>query len=131
MNKIFLAILVSLSLLLFACQRAEGEANEVAPDVKEFKISLTHGGGYSPIKFEVDKGDTVRFLANSDPVSHKHGIAIDEFNVNVEVTKSGAEESQVIEFVADKAGTFTIYCKSCESGPLGAHPWFKATLVVK
>lgn len=131
MSKYLLVILIALSIVLAACTKAGSVTTAATDPVKEFRISMTHGGGYSPKTFEVNKGDAVRFLATSDPVSHRHGMTIDGFNVNVEVTKSGTEQPQAIEFVADKAGTFTIYCKVCESGPLGPHPWMTGTLIVK
>ncbi len=107
-----------------------GTGTGATPQVMEFTIKITHSGGYSPKTFTVNKGDTVKFLANSDPVSHKHGIAIDEFNINIEVAKTPSQTPQVIEFVADEAGSFTIYCKTCEDGPLGPHPWMTGTLTV-
>ena len=107
-----------------------GTETPTAGEVKEFTIAITHTSGYSPNTFTVNKGDTVRFLATSDPIAHKHGIAIDELGVNVEVTKSPSQSPQAIEFVADEAGSFRIYCKTCESGPLGAHPWITGTLTV-
>ncbi len=129
MRKLFI-MLAMVAVLLLACQKTTVQTS-VSDPVKEFKIKMTHSVGYSPNAFEVDKGDTVRFLATSDPVSHRHGIAIDEFKVNVEITKSSAQEPQVIEFVADKAGTFKIHCKSCDEGPLGSHPWMEGKLIVK
>ncbi len=98
--------------------------------VRELSVAITHTGGYSPNTFSVKKGETVRFLATSDPVVHNHGIAIDEFNVNQAVTAGAGGTPQAVEFVADKAGTFRITCKSCEAGPLGPHPNLIGTLTV-
>lgn len=102
----------------------------IGPAVKEFKLKITHEGGYEPPTFTVTQGDTVKFLATSDPVTHKHGITIDEYTLNVEVTKKAAESPQAIEFVADKAGEFTIYCKTCLDG-FGPHPWMVGKLTVE
>ncbi len=100
-------------------------------ETKEFKIIIDHSGGYSPNKITVDKGDTVKISAVSNQPFHEHGITIDAYNINKVVLKGSADSPEVIEFTADKAGTFEIYCKTCETGPLGAHPWLKGTLEVK
>ena len=108
-----------------------------ASSVKTFTNDITHGGyafkdsaGASVTALKVNKGDTVKILATSTPASHKHGIAIDAYNINIEVT--GAPSSpQEITFKADKAGNFDIYCKSCLDGAVGAHPQLKAALTVE
>ncbi|MBI4010033.1 MAG: hypothetical protein HY361_02455 [Candidatus Aenigmarchaeota archaeon] len=101
-----------------------------AGETKEFKITLDHNVGYSLSKIVVNKGDTVRILAISNQ-PHDHGIAIDAYDINQVVVKTSFDSPDIIEFTADKAGTFEIYCKTCETGPLGAHPWMKGTLEVK
>ncbi len=98
---------------------------------KEFKITIDHSGGYSPNKVSVSKGDNVKISAISNQPSHEHGITIDAYSINKTVLKSLFADPDVIEFTADKAGTFEMYCKTCETGPLGSHPWLKGTLEVK
>lgn len=108
-----------------------------ATGVKEFAMIISHTS-YSPDKFTVNKGDTVRFLANAakgtgaqSGFDHNHGITIDEFDVNQAVPTEVGNPPVVIQFVADKAGEFRIYCKTCLDGPFGAnHPAIQATLVV-
>ena len=102
-----------------------------AGETKEFKITIDHSGGYSTSKVTVNKGDTVKISAISNQPSHEHGIAIDAYNVNAKVLKNLFSDPDVIQFTADKTGTFEIYCKTCEAGPLGAHLWMKGTLEVK
>ena len=102
-----------------------------AGETKEFKITIDHSGGYSLSKISVNKGDTVKILAISNQPPHEHGIAIDAYSINQVVMKNSFDSPDVIEFTADKAGTFEIYCKTCDAGPLGAHPWMKGTLEVK
>ncbi len=101
----------------------------VVVSTKEFKVTIDHSGGYSPNKITVNKGDTVKILATSNQPPHRHGIAIDAYNINTEVTSSTV--ATTVEFVADKTGTFEIYCKTCLDGPLGPHPQLKGTLEVK
>ncbi len=79
----------------------------------------------------MNKGDTVKIMATSSPVSHRHGITIDDFNVNEEVKAGSTAAAQEITFTVDKTGTFQIYCKTCRDGPLGEHPRMKLNLVVQ
>ncbi len=102
-----------------------------AAGVKEFQMTIFHTG-YSPSTLTVNKGDTVRILAitGSGTAAHNHGITIDEYGVNQAVT---SESNPVkIEFTADKQGTFSIYCKTCQEGAFGAaHPDIRGILAVK
>ena len=102
----------------------------LASPVKEFAVKATHTA-YTPNSFEVDQGDTVRFLLVTGPgqVPHNHGITIDEYNVSV---AAASDTTPVpIEFVADKKGEFKIWCKTCWEGVYGQdHPAIEATLKV-
>ncbi len=101
--------------------------------VKEFNVTIFHLG-YAPKSFEVGKGDVVRFNAVLEPgtSTHKHGITIDEYGINVLVDSEDKNNPQVIEFAADQVGTFKIYCKTCEEGIFGkGHPPISAELIVK
>ncbi|MBI4019836.1 MAG: cupredoxin domain-containing protein [Candidatus Aenigmarchaeota archaeon] len=125
-------VLVAAVVLISGC--TSGTANDnsnTTPGVKEFQVTIGHTA-YSPSSFTVTRGDTVRFMAVAAPgtESHNHGITIDEYNINQAVTSSATPTK--IEFVADKAGTFQIYCKTCRDGPFGTgHPDIRATLVVQ
>ncbi len=112
-------------------QQAPTPSPPSSGETKEFKITIEHSGGYSPNKISVSKGDTVKILAISNQPSHEHGITIDAYNINKAVLKSSFADSDIIEFTADKSGAFEMYCKTCETGPLLAHPWMKGTLEVK
>ena len=101
-----------------------------AGEIKEFKITIDHSGGYSPNKISVNNGDTVKILVISNQPSHPHGLTIDAYNINKIVTKSSFTNPDSIEFVADKIGSFEIYCKTCEENNW-SHPWLKGTLEVK
>jgi hypothetical protein len=129
-------------LLLAACSSQAAPpatpAGNLAPPaggVKEFTLTIGHTR-YDPALFEVGRGDRVIFnvLAKegTGPESgydHMHGISIDEFGINQVAT---SEVTPVrVEFVADKAGSFDIYCKTCWDGPFGTgHPNIRAKLVV-
>lgn len=73
--------------------------------VKEFTIEG------SPFKFvpnvmRVKVGDTVRVTFKN--VQGTHDFTLDEFEVQTETLATG--ESETVEFVADRAGTFEYYC---------------------
>ena len=107
-------------------------------EVKEFKAVVQHTS-YSPAKFTVNKGDTVRILATTPKGQevHKHGFTIDEYGINTAVQSSDESNPVKIEFVADKTGSFKIYCKTCNDddgfkGKFGStHPVIQATLEVQ
>ncbi len=128
MKKVFVFLVLTFFLLACTKQQATTSADS---HVKEFRISITHAGGYDPNTFNVNKGDTVRFLATSDPLFHQHGITILEYNLSVQVTAGPNDPPQIIEFVANKPGEFLIWCGTCLTGPLGDHPWLRGQLIVK
>jgi len=62
--------------------------------------------GFSPSTIEVNKGDTVKITFISTDLSHN--FVIENYNVGTSILSKS--ESQTIQFVVDKAGTFTFYC---------------------
>lgn len=91
----------------FAVRRAasEGEA------VRQFSIvNLEYKGTkvWVPGTLIVKQGETVKIkLVNNTP-SGKHGFSIDAFAVKTEAANDGKPVN--LEFKADKAGLYTIYC---------------------
>ncbi len=78
--------------------------------VKEFVISGKNFA-FTPNSMSVRKGDTVRVIfKNTDGF---HDFKIDEFGVATKQIQGGSQE--VVEFVADKVGSFEYYCS------VGAH----------
>ncbi len=69
-------------------------------------IGYTGEKGWQPDTITVKKGETVRLKIMSIDVTH--GFAITGYNVSTGAINVG--ESETVEFVADKAGTFTFYC---------------------
>ncbi len=64
-------------------------------------------GGWQPRTLSVPYGEHVRlYIRNADTVSH--GFALPDFNVAVKEIKAGHVE--VVEFVADRNGTFPFMC---------------------
>ena len=80
--------------------------NEVAaPAVKEFIVTGS-SFMYDPAAIAVNKGDKVKITFKNS--GGMHDWKIDELGLATKKIKSGEEE--VLEFVADKAGTFEYYC---------------------
>ncbi len=89
---------------------------------KEFTITAKQWA-FSPSSIKVKKGDMVVLKVTSADVAH--GLMLPAFNVNTTINKG---ETKTIEFVADKAGTFTFSCNV----PCGAgHKAMTGTLVVE
>lgn len=89
--------------------------------VKEFTIVSDHFS-FAPNSMQVKKGDHVK-ITFSNPAG-THDLKIDEFNVAT--PKLSGDQNAVIEFVADKAGSFEYYCSVGNHRALGM--W--GTLVV-
>lgn len=89
--------------------------------VKSFTVTGKNFA-FSPTTMTVNKGDRVRVTLND--IDGNHDFVIDEFNAKTKVLKSG--ESETIEFIADKAGTFEYYCSVGTHRQMG----MKGTLTV-
>ncbi|MES3031719.1 MAG: plastocyanin/azurin family copper-binding protein [Patescibacteria group bacterium] len=73
--------------------------------VKEFTVS-GNNFSYTPSLITVKKGDRVKITFNN--TSGFHDFVIDEYGVATPQTKSPTTE--VLEFTADKVGSFQYYC---------------------
>lgn len=90
------------------------------PAVKEFRVT---GQNFSfiPSTITVKKGDKVKIIfENSEGF---HDFKIDEYGVATKKTKSPTTE--VLEFTADKAGSFEYYCSVGEHRSMGMKGTFK------
>lgn len=77
---------------------------------------------FSPASISVKKGDTV--VINVTSVDNTHGLSISDFGINLTINQG---ETKTARFVADKAGSFTMFC-SVFCG--GGHSSMKGTLTV-
>jgi cytochrome c oxidase subunit 2 len=78
---------------------------------------------FSPGSLRVRKGERVKLVMAA--TDHDHGFKLDDFNVNQKIPKG---TTVVVEFTADKAGTFQFRCSNvCGIG----HRGMKGTLVVE
>jgi cytochrome c oxidase subunit 2 len=115
-------MLIGLTILSAASQGLTKDAGTGAQRVHEIQVTLRKYE-FSPGSLHVRKGEQVRLiLAAAD---HDHGFKLDDFDVNQKVLKG---TTVVVEFTADKAGTFQFRCSSvCGLG----HRGMKGTLVVE
>jgi len=119
MKKISLVGILFIGVLLVAgCTTAPQSeltgAVTVQPtgETKEITID-SYKWGFTQSPVNINKGDKVRVRVTSS--SGIHGIAIPDFGVATSRISPGQE--QVVEFVADKSGSFDYFCNvPCGSG---------------
>lgn len=101
-------------------QVKEGLSSETTE--KTFNVD---GGNFyfAPGEIKVNKGDKVTIVFKNDGGSHN--FVLDEFNVESKLIKTG--ETDTVEFIADKAGTFEYYCSVGQHRNLG----MKGKLIVQ
>ena len=118
MNRLLIAVLtVALGAIAV---RAQPAAKADAAPVREFKsvnIEVKGNKIWTPSTFIVKKGDHVKIkLVNL--ASAIHAFAIEGYDVNVQVNFADKDNTKVVEFNADKAGIFRVYC-SMHAGHVG------------
>jgi cytochrome c oxidase subunit II len=103
-----------------------GEVNlisgEIIDSVRVIKMTAQQYK-YDPSVITVNQGDKVRLEITTKDVTH--GFALKEYKID---RKIEPEKTTVIEFTADKAGTFEFHCSVfCGMGHLG----MKGKLIVE
>jgi len=84
---------------------AKSSSELMTKNIKE--INMEAGSFYyKPNTITVKKGETVKIVMHS--VSMMHDFNIDELNVRMPIVKNG--DTGIVEFTADKVGTFEYYC---------------------
>lgn len=135
MKKVLFALLV-LGLLVTACTQQEAEpsqtpaaeettsdSGQTAQEVSEFTVVGTEFG-FSPSTLTVDAGQSVKIIFKNDG-SYKHNITFDDLDLVTKTISSG--ETDVLEFTAPAAGTYTFYCSVGSHADAG----MKGTLTVR
>ncbi len=101
---------------------ASGATGSNSGTVKSFTVTGSNFS-FTPSTMTVNKGDRVRVtFVNSNGM---HDWRLDEFNAKTNGIQGG--QSETIEFVADKTGTFEYYCSVGTHRQMG----MKGTLTVK
>ncbi len=141
-NKLLIVGLVLAVILVSGCAGYSSKSSQssvsspgesLGGGTKTIHVEIQHTG-YIPETITVNKGDHVKLLASTavGTSRHNHGITIDEYAINQAVLTEDKNTPAVIEFDTTKAGTFKIWCKTCEQGIFGAeHPKIEGILVVK
>jgi len=118
-------MLIGLMLLAAASQgTVSQEANDAGTmrGVHEIQVTLRKYE-FSPGTLRVRKGEQVKLVMAA--ADHDHGFKLDDFDINQKIPKG---TTVIVEFTADKAGTFQFRCSSvCGLG----HRGMKGTLVVE
>jgi cytochrome c oxidase subunit II len=119
-------MLIGLTILSALSTRAVAQGAETSgtsmQGVHEIQVTLRKYD-FSPGSLRVRKGERVKLVMTA--ADHDHGFKLDDFNINQKITKG---TTVVVEFTADKAGTFEFRCSSvCGIG----HRGMKGTLVVE
>ncbi len=100
------------------------ETTEIPPAMKEFTMTAKKWE-FSPATITVNKGDKVKLSIQNINTDQDHGFIISDFNVNKKLVSG---QTTVVEFTADKTGTFTFSCNVfCGAG----HSDMRGTLIVK
>jgi cytochrome c oxidase subunit 2 len=119
-------MLIGLTILSAASARTVAQvardAGTGAQRVHEIQVTLRKYE-FNPGSLRVRKGEQVRLVMAA--ADHDHGFKLDEFNIDQKIPKG---TTVVVEFTADKAGTFQFRCSTvCGLG----HRNMKGTLVVE
>ena len=126
MKKFAMMSILAVSMFLVAGCVSQPTANVVKtmdenPDTPEQDITLSaYIGGFEPREITVKKDVPVRITASVREIDSKysaHGFSIKEFGVNENLP---VNETTVIEFTPDKAGSFVFFCSVfCGQGHVG------------
>lgn len=88
-----------------ALSNATGSANTTESNVKEFTL-VASNFKYNPNEIRVNEGDKVKIVLKNN--QGMHDLFLDGYNIQTQ--KIGAGQEETLEFTADKAGTFELWC---------------------
>ena len=108
MRKLTLAVL-AVALAAGAAVRSARSEGEAVRNFSVVNIEYKGSKVWVPGTLIAKAGETVKIKLTNNTPSGKHGFAIDAFNVKTEVANDG--QPAMVEFKADKAGLYTIYCQ--------------------
>ena len=129
MKKINLIFFIVLIVFIFGCKAGTTTSSPASDasgtlengirviNVKAFRFD------FEPNQITVNKGEKVKLIVTSTDVTH--GFAMPDYDINVPLP---AGKQTIIEFTADKQGTFQFFCSVyCGTG----HSAMRGTLIVK
>ena len=100
---IALLVFVSLAIILQKNQNLATQTN-----ISTDKVITVNGGEFffNPKEIRVKQGQRIQIVFNNS--AGFHDFVIDELNVRTKQISAG--QSDTVEFIADKKGTFEFYC---------------------
>lgn len=98
-----------------------GSVQDQAPNRREFTVTARNFR-FSPNRIEVAQDDLVKLTVQSE--DHAYSITIDEYRISRRIPAGG---STVLEFRADRAGTFAFYSNLSDK----RHAEMRGVLVVR
>ena len=119
MKKIFAASLIlAAAVAVYAAETKSPEAVKApapAPfagrEFKSVNIEVKGNKIWTPSTFIVKKGEKVRITLINTAPSGVHAFEIDGFpSTKVSVNNADGDNTKVVEFTADKAGLFRVFC---------------------
>ncbi len=112
MKNILIASFVLVAAAVYAAETKAPAAPAAA--VREFKsvnIEVKGNKIWTPSFFAVKKGDKVKITLVNTAESGVHAFEIDGYpSTKVSVNNKEGDNSKTVEFTADKAGIFRIFC---------------------
>ncbi len=108
MRSLIILLLSLAGVILVSGCVSQQPADTIFPtgDVKEFTIRESNFK-LSPANITVNKGDNVRITVVND--QGQHNLFVEGYEKRISVVSPG--KSQVMEFVADRPGTFKMWCE--------------------
>lgn len=98
-------------LLAAAASAAIPSADKPAREFKSVNIEVKGNKIWTPAVFIVKKGDKVKITLVNTARSGVHAFAIEGYaGTSVQVDNKEGANTKVVEFTADKAGIFRVYC---------------------
>lgn len=128
MKKIILILFFVLVIYVFGCAKTEnaalsdGTSGSLENGIRVINVKAFRFD-FEPNQIIVNKDEKVKLIITSTDVTH--GFALSDFDINVPLP---AGKQTIIEFTADKQGTFQFFCSVyCGSD----HSSMKGDLIVK
>ncbi len=108
--SVVVLVIAAIAIFVIMGRNAQAPTSSNTGPLKEFTVT-GQNFSFTPNVINVNKGDHVKITFNN--TQGFHDFKIDEFGVAAKQAKS--PNTEVLEFTADKSGTFQYYCS------VGAH----------
>jgi cytochrome c oxidase subunit II len=103
-TRFFLSLLVIAAAARTGVAWTDAAAQQTDPPRREFTV-IARRYAFTPAGIEVDHGDCVTITLTTEDIAHS--FTIDEYRISKRIAPG---QLVVVEFRADRRGTFTFYC---------------------